>query len=894
MSQGIYYTVAKTIASISYNPEVETYAEILDRHFISYRVAEGYLHVGELSKIQGWILHISAVRWQIALLIEAILPTLVAAKVAFKIPENREMARNILDGNLGCAQLGKIISLYPETDDLAQGLVKELVQLTGPFKGPQIPTDAWLGGTLYARYGAFTGVLARDSDGRQIKCIYNSQGQLTPDTLDIPFRLTTGIDWPFTSTAISGYPTAGGILKGKYKAIATLKSDAKGDVLKGVYLRKWMIPGVCVIKQGKKFMWSDEWDRDMIDRLMWQMQVHNRLGNLVPLPKVIDFFIEGAVGNLILEYIDGPNLLEKVFLINKYCECWQSLQIQDRETVINYLIQVIEILEAIHRIGLVHRDFTPVNFLVARHDKLFLIDNELVFDLKAESSRPAYEGGTPGFMSPQQMNMQTPIEQDDIYAVGALMIAIFTGHSPSQLNSNNIEKLCQFLRLVLGEQKLVGLVQDCLQQEPEKRPTIKYIRNVLAMPTNWNTNTDKKVQNKSLSKVELDITIRKGMRGMVNAPTTFQNGLWYSRSSKSTDLSASDSIEFVKSTGFFEGIAGILYFLAKMHRSGYEINDCRESFDKGWQFIKNRYLDPVAFMPSGLYGGRAGIALSLFHSIKSSLLPATEENKALISNCLSGENDHLDFAFGIAGQGYALLQCREFLSEGMVRELIDVFVSRLIDKSDSKGNWIYIKEHRLSKYNATSFSYGNTGILYFLLESLRCYDSANLVSLVNLALDASIVSAKQLEKRGKEKGCRNLLNEDPQYMDGLQGLVLVFLKAYLIFKEQRFKHMAERLLRLYPSKLSHPNLFQHTGLSGIGELYLEAYRISHDKEWYDRASWIANYLVICSQEGNSQSLYWIGNKSEFSTADLMTGNSGIIHFLANFSQTGDFGYRLLY
>src|SRR5580658_7103342 len=134
---------------------IEDYAQILETHYLKYKPVGYHLQVGEIMVAQGWILHISTVRGHIPNLLEQLLPILSSAHVPFKVVKDKETARNVLDGNLGHYQVGKVLKIYPATEDLALLLAKELVGLTKSFRGPKILTDAYLGGSVYTRYGSF-------------------------------------------------------------------------------------------------------------------------------------------------------------------------------------------------------------------------------------------------------------------------------------------------------------------------------------------------------------------------------------------------------------------------------------------------------------------------------------------------------------------------------------------------------------------------------------------------------------------------------------------------------------------------------------------------------------------------------------------------------------------
>ena len=60
----------------------EDYSVVLEHYSLEYKQVGYYLQVGEITKVQGWILHISVVRSQIIALLKMIIPELIFRKVS--------------------------------------------------------------------------------------------------------------------------------------------------------------------------------------------------------------------------------------------------------------------------------------------------------------------------------------------------------------------------------------------------------------------------------------------------------------------------------------------------------------------------------------------------------------------------------------------------------------------------------------------------------------------------------------------------------------------------------------------------------------------------------------------------------------------------------------------
>src|SRR5450432_620397 len=129
-----------------------------------------------------------------------------------------------------------------------------------------------------------------------------------------------------------------------------------------------------------------------------------------------------------------------------------------------YAVQVLEGLEAVHALGIVHRDVKPENVLVvatARGPILKLIDFGIAKDSIAQEAigRLTHAGallGTPAYMAPEQI--ADPIHAGsavDLYSVGILLFEMLTGASPFTATTlNELTEQVQSGRL----RSLLGLV----------------------------------------------------------------------------------------------------------------------------------------------------------------------------------------------------------------------------------------------------------------------------------------------------------------------------------------------------------------------------------------------------------------------------------------------------
>ncbi|GAA0396562.1 hypothetical protein Acor_49380 [Acrocarpospora corrugata] len=187
------------------------------------------------------------------------------------------------------------------------------------------------------------------------------------------------------------------------------------------------------------------------------------------LPEVASFCAAQVLGTgtadgvpyIVSEYVDGPTLHQAV---------------RERGPLVGAELRRLAVgtataLAAIHRAGVVHRDFKPGNVLLSR-DGPRVIDFGIAFAVDAEATS-AGAVGTPAYMSPEQFTEERPGPPADMFAWASTMVYAASGFPafgadtlPAVLN-----------RIMRGEPDLGGLDGDlrelvaaCLAKDPNARP----------------------------------------------------------------------------------------------------------------------------------------------------------------------------------------------------------------------------------------------------------------------------------------------------------------------------------------------------------------------------------------------------------------------------------------
>jgi serine/threonine protein kinase len=867
--------------------QTENYIQLLQFYTQEFKPDKYHLIVGSPMKPQGWILHLSVVLSQVYKLLETVIPFLLEENANFKIPSSLTVAGDILSGGLGLTQIGKLITIFPENDRLSVSLAKKLIELTKSFKGPRIPSDNYLGGIVYTRYGAFQPIIQLGSDGKEENYIYNSKNELTRDIYSVPFQIPEGVLWPFEE--ISPYAPSSPFAEANSlcRPTSILKVDPRGNVYKGIYLKGLLSVKKCVIKQGHKNMNSDLSGRDIQDRLAWQKELHNKLGHIIPLPKIYDFYQQDETSYLVMEYISGISLFDKRKQINPLSSIWHELSSKGLATLVGFAIDIARLVGLLHRNGYVHRDIVPVNFLIDKKDKVFPIDMELAFSIQEKKPSPPFALGTPGFASPEQLASCEPTVKEDIYGFGATLMEVFTGLSPIKFDTREGARFYTQLLLFIGDEEMTDIITDCLNHDPAARPDMASILIHLTKFKEQLSEIKKRENKKPIHSLRnekaLQETVAASINGLVLPPIPFHNELWYSTKDNAATPTALRSRQYTPIPSLREGIGGILYTLSKLYSEGYNIESCKPAYVKGWNFIKEKYLNGSTNISPGFYDGAAGLAVSMAKTIDCGLLEDNETHRTILYKCLQLPNSEISLGNGLAGQCLAILRCKEYLPRGIPEFILENKLEHLLRTQQKNGWWPLTRQSNEAEA-ILSFGYGLTGVLWFLLE----YGSLTNKKEPLLAAD------KTLNWLLTNKSIKDKIQNWPKYNREVRGVILLLLKAHETLDNKLYKQIADSTLLNYPKRIVSTDFTQKSGLAGLGELYIEAYRITRNEEWMCRADWIANVFLNTFIKASDHSGYWIMEEAFAPTAGFISGVNGILHFLARYiNLPSEMGYPLL-
>ncbi|MBD2387693.1 serine/threonine-protein kinase [Cylindrospermum sp. FACHB-282] len=225
----------------------------------------------------------------------------------------------------------------------------------------------------------------------------------------------------------------GKILQARYKIVQSLGA--------GVFGQTYIAADIdcpenskCVVKQLKVNSCQSSYLDYLRLRFLTETETLKHLGCHHQIPKLITCFEENERFYLIQEYIVGHSLTVELPSNQQWRQLWTESK------VVEFLQDVLGILEFVHSQGFIHCDIKPENIIRRASDgKLVLIDfgsiQPIDFSFDSEIPISKIPVTSLGYIPPEQFIGQSK-PNSDLYALGMIAIQALTGITPLQLNLN--------------------------------------------------------------------------------------------------------------------------------------------------------------------------------------------------------------------------------------------------------------------------------------------------------------------------------------------------------------------------------------------------------------------------------------------------------------------------
>jgi len=257
------------------------------------------------------------------------------------------------------------------------------------------------------------------------------------------------------SISLSSVPLAvGTVLENRYKIINQVVSGDISAVYKAKVLK---LNSICAVKE---LIPTEEKLYERAQAVEWfkrEAKLLARLDN-PNLPRVFDYFVSGGRYYLIMNYIEGEDLLD---ILEK-----RGNPGLPEHVVIDWATQILKVLDYLHNLNppVVYRDVKPENIMLHRDGRIILIDFGIARVVRKEDMEsPKTVIGTDGY-APLEQYHGKPEPRSDIYALGATMHHLLTGIVPAPLGIDPIRDLMPSI-----SPRLERIITKALREKPEDR-----------------------------------------------------------------------------------------------------------------------------------------------------------------------------------------------------------------------------------------------------------------------------------------------------------------------------------------------------------------------------------------------------------------------------------------
>lgn len=217
----------------------------------------------------------------------------------------------------------------------------------------------------------------------------------------------------------NGLLTPGAILQHRYKITKLIGQGGMGAIYLADDTR--FSNRVCVIKEMLDHFTDEEQRAIATSNFLREADMLSSMHH-EGIPEVYDRFSEGNRHYLVMEYIQGIDLEQKLE---------QSSEAFEEKSVLSWATQICDILSYLHnqKPPIIYRDMKPANLILTKTGKIYMVDFGI-----ARFFNPIKKGtmvGTQGYAPPEQYRgLMEP--RSDLFALGATIHHLLTNRDPQE------------------------------------------------------------------------------------------------------------------------------------------------------------------------------------------------------------------------------------------------------------------------------------------------------------------------------------------------------------------------------------------------------------------------------------------------------------------------------
>jgi hypothetical protein len=440
------------------------------------RLRDAYLPVSEPKSIwrlsrkpargdarQGWKLHISATVLSAPGVFRVVAPYLKRRGIMFKAPGTLAELQTLNDGvDYAFSQVGKFITVYPPSTEIAVAVAFQLHRLTAGFRGPVIPYDNQLrrNSCVYYRYGSFSSATSL-LHGKKVVSVTRPDGKQVRDRRAPGTAVPRWIADPFRSSRAPAKRLTP--LDTDYRDYQALTQRGRGGVYRALDISLGRTRR-CIIKEGRRHGGTDLLGRDGRDFVEEEARfLRSNAGKVSGLPRVFATFRADECFYLVIEDIPGRNL-------QRIIAGREPISLRRR---LSYGKAMAKAVAQIHAAGWAWLDCKPFNFLCQRGGKMRPIDFE---GARRLTTRDLWPLGTVGYFERDTPRHRITPEEADLFALGISLAQVLT-RTPSA------SKIADVFKRKAIRQRLpptvMEMVLSLLRSKPNARPRARAVYDLM-------------------------------------------------------------------------------------------------------------------------------------------------------------------------------------------------------------------------------------------------------------------------------------------------------------------------------------------------------------------------------------------------------------------------------
>ncbi|WP_161801082.1 class IV lanthionine synthetase LanL [Kitasatospora griseola] len=791
---------------------------------------------------QGWKLHVAAATPVAVEVLAAVAAVIAEDPCTFKFAADRERLHEINSRNSDRASAGKFLTVYPGDEEQFRRLAEKLHLATAGMPGPVILSDRPYrpGSSVHYRYGVFTGRAVLGNDGAYRSMLRGPAGESVEDVRTASYRCPPWVVDPVegagstTGTGANGR-RAGVLLGGRWALTAALRHSAKG----GVFLGTDPATGAeVVVKQARAHIEVDRAGTDARQALRHEAELLDLLADSGLTPRVHALVEQQDSLFLVQERIPGQAL-----------GSWVAARLRRDGTpgvpwaeAGPLTSALLDLVEHVHRRGLVLRDLSPGNVLVRPDGAVRLVDLELA----VPAGTPAGTAGTPGYRAPENSGPHRSRRADpgaDLYALGGLFFLLATGHDPLLPGDGPLEHwLASAARAGLTARRLAPLVLGLRAEHADRRWSLARVRRELAGPAPQAPG--------QRTPPPLDRLLHDGLRHLASTATPQRpDRLW--PTVPSGQLTDPCNVQ--------HGAAGVLAVLARASLAPLPEpvrEQARATAASAADWIERRCAAEPVVLP-GLHFGRSGTAWALFDAADALDDPGLAERAAAMALDVPLAWPNPDVCHGAAGAG--LLQLRAHRATGAHR-----FLDRAAHcartllaaaRTEPYGTvWPVPADFDSALAGAVHLghAHGVAGVGAFLLACAERLRAAELPDAADELTAGAGLAAQTLAATARWDGDAAWWPQshgDPAHVrlahwcSGSSGVGSFLIRHWQATGDDRSHHLARAAGRAVLNARWHSGTSACHGLAGNGEFLLDLARATGESRFRDGAREIARLLA---------------------------------------------------